>query len=112
MPTKALTRTVYRTVKAKRRHRAKFTLPLAVVAGFIPLGLHIKHGYDVAGIHGAGHNMVEALTGYNEASHDWDFKNLKYGTGPIVAGFMVHYFASKFGINRALGRAKVPFLRI
>jgi hypothetical protein len=32
--------------------------------------------------------------------------------GPWIAGFAIHWGATRFGVNRALGRARIPVIRV
>lgn len=99
--------------KRKHRSKAKATIPLAVLAGFVPIARDIVQGYTASGIQGAGHYLVGGLTGYDSNTHKW---NLPWAVNhfylPVGAGFLVHTLASRLGVNRALGRAGVPLLRI
>lgn len=111
MATKAIVR--YRSRPKARRHaRAKMTIPLAVVAGFVPLGVFAYEGYLAGGFANAGRRIAQRLTGYDSTANVFIAKELMAGWGPIVTGFAVHWFAGKMGINRALGRAKIPLLRL
>lgn len=98
----------------KRTHRkGQPTIPLAVLAGFVPLAKDVYTGYTSGGVAGAGHYLVGGVTGYDTntgkfnlpwaASHFWL---------PVGAGLLVHKLAGRMGVNRALGRAGVPFIRI
>lgn len=99
--------------KAKaHRRRAGMTVPLAVLAGFAPLGVSTIEGFKQNGAEGAMHYAVAGLTGWDTRTNKWELAYMTRGTIPIVLGFLVHYAASRLGVNRALGRARVPFLRI
>lgn len=113
MATKAAVRTIYRTERKSKRHRrAQTTIPLAVVAGFMPLLGHAIAGFNSAGLMGIGKNICLGLSGYNLDDGQWYRNELKYGLWPILGGFLVHWGANKIGLNRALGRARIPLLRI
>lgn len=110
----AKTRTIVRyRSKAKRTHRkAGFTLPLAAVAGFAPLVINaVDRGRRDGAMSGVA-SVSQGLTGYNPQSGDWKLSRLTEGLLPIMIGLGVHKLAGKFGINRMLGQAKVPFIRI
>lgn len=98
--------------KSKRRSRAGFTLPLAVVAGFLPLGIHAVDDYRVGGITHVGKGLTVRTTGYMVDTGKFELKYLTQGLLPILAGLVAHKVAGRLGVNRALGRARVPFLRI
>ena len=98
----------------KRRSRRSFTLPVAPILGIVAMSNangawdNVKSG-DLAG---AVEKWTKALTGYSPSSGDFDINRLNAGFTPIVVGFLVHWIAGKIGINRALGRAKVPVVRV
>jgi hypothetical protein len=98
--------------RARRRADSKTTIPLAVVAGFVPLAVDVVKAFQSDGIDGAGRKLCSQTTGYDPADHQWRFEGMMQGLGPIILGFGVHKLASMLGINRALGRAKIPLLRI
>jgi len=52
------------------------------------------------------------FTGYDPEGFEPFGKYLGKGLAPILIGFAVHWLASKLGVNRMLGAAKVPILRI
>lgn len=111
----AATKTIvrYRTPKAKRHHRrAGFTLPVAVLAGFTPLAYEVLGGYRAGGIANAGSRALIMTTGYNTQDGKWHPEMMLRGLGPIVLGMLVHKAAGRIGVNRALSRAGVPFVRI
>ena len=97
--------------KVKRAHRkAKFTLPIAVVAGFIPTVYGVwNRRSSMANVSAY---LQSSWTGTNPVDFSFSFSNLKTGLLPALAGFGVHLLASKVGINRALGRAGIPFFRV
>jgi hypothetical protein len=102
--------------KKKRRSSRKFTLPLAPVAGLAaglitPIQQAISGNYD-----NAFRSLVANYTGVeNAGTSNAKFapKYLVRGLLPLVAGLVVHkVVGGMLGINRILGRAKVPVLRI
>ena len=109
---KSRVRRVY--VKAKRRGRGRggFTVPIAVVAGFGPMLSDVLHGYQTGGIKSASNDLLANVTGYDARAGKWDFQLLAKGMGPVLAGFVVHKFAGKLGINRAMAKAGIPWVRI
>lgn len=115
MATKTITRYRTRTVRAKSRRRAQFTLPLAVVAGFAPMGLNLWGNVKriMAGdVAGGTQGLVIHTTGYNTDTKSFYWPALAMNYGPILAGFLLHKVAGRVGINRALAQARVPFIRI
>jgi len=94
----------------KRRYsKPKMTIPLSVVAGFVPVVVGVwnrrNSGTEV------GNYLQSSFTGVG-TDGKFSFANLKTGLLPIVAGFGVHMIAGKLGINRAIARARIPFVRI
>jgi len=98
--------------KAKRHARAKTTIPLAVVAGFVPLATFAYEGYMVGGFSNAGARVAQRLTGIDSTARVFIGAELVKGWTPILAGILMHKLANKLGINAALGRAGVPLLRL
>lgn len=99
--------------KTKKFHRRgnQFKLPLAVIAGFGPLASNL---YAVSP--GGPQRMLwmgtQAITGYDTDTGVWWAPNLMKGTIPILLGVAVHKIAGRLGINRAIGAAGIPFIRI
>jgi len=93
-----------------RRRKAQMTIPLAVVAGFLPAGGRL---YDNRGsAQELSDTASRIFLGFDPSRGNWDFEELKYGLAPIFVGFLMHKIASGLGVNRALGAARVPFIRI
>ncbi|GAH99796.1 unnamed protein product [marine sediment metagenome] len=89
------------------------TIPLGIVAGFVPYLVNLKQGYDAGGLGMMSMYGVRSLTGYNYETHSFSVGDMRYGLMPILLGMGVHKFiGGKLGVNRALGRAKVPFIRL
>jgi hypothetical protein len=64
------------------------------------------------GIQQVPHIVAHHLAGYNTWDGTYSTTRMIKGWTPIVAGFLVHKLASKFGINRAIAGAGIPFIRI
>lgn len=105
------TRTVY--VKSKRRHKAAFTIPTAIVAGFAPLAYHAYYGYRSGrGIEGVLHYAAADFGIDTDDNGKFHLEWLMRGISPIIVGMLVHKVANGLGINRMLSRAGVPFIRV
>jgi len=109
-----------RSSRGKNRvhHKAQMTVPLAVVGGFMPL-LDFMAGSFAAGpgspeglVRHMARDLCMITTGYDTWNKKWNMSHMWRGTFPILLGLGVHKLATKFGLNRALGRAGIPFLRI
>jgi len=98
--------------KKKHRRKARATLPLAVVAGFVPPARIINAEFQANGFEGGAAAASRIFIGYDSSTAQWDFQQLQYGFGPILVGFAIHKIAAMAGINRALAAAKIPFIRI
>jgi len=114
MATKAIARrrTIVRYVRRGHRSAAKMTVPLAVIGGFVPLGVRSYNGFKANGWVGGLDGISSGLTGYSVFDQKWHPEIMMQYTAPIIGGFLVHWLAGRLGVNRALGRAKVPFIRI
>ena len=100
-------------IKSPKKKNGGFTIPLAVVAGFtVPLG---RLWYDYKGTKNLDittRQLGQFFTGYDWTTGKFNFELLKFGTMPVLAGFAVHMLASKMGINRLLGSAGIPIIRL
>jgi len=98
---------------SKRHHkRPGMTVPVAVLAGFAPLGVAALEGYQYNGVKGLAKRVTLGMTGYNIEDKKFYAQEMAKVAGPIVLGVVVHKLAGKLGINRALAGAGVPFLRV
>ena len=103
-------------VKAKRSRR-KFTLPLAVVAGFAPVVSNtFRHGraYGITAPEGAVSEFSRTMIGVdpNDMAKGFQGYRLKYGLWPALIGLGIHKAAGLFGVNRAIAQAGIPIVRI
>lgn len=109
--------------KRKMHHKAKMTIPIAIVAGFVPGVLDVIHNGTTNGWTGSSESGMSTLLGdfmgiqtkeAQEVYHvgGWSPWRLKYGLYPAAAGFLMHWGAQKFGINRMIARAGIPLIRI
>ena len=105
----------YRSPKkvARRHSKRKFTLPLAIVAGMTP---YIFHEYDLYHNKGGLGTMLQyaskPFVPIDPFTGKFDTCDLKWGLIPLSVGVGVHVVANKLGINRAIARAGIPFIRI
>lgn len=100
-----------RNRKKNRRSGNGMTIPMAVVAGFMPLAVNVV-SVSGGGLRRMGWMAAQALTGYDTDTQRFWYPNMWKGTFPIIIGIIVHSIASKLGVNRALGKAGIPFIRI
>lgn len=113
MATKAIARRrVVYVSRPRSRRKAGFTIPVAVVAGFMPLVNQALIGYREGGIQRVSDRVVASMTGYDPATQQWHASHMVHGPLPIVLGILGHKLASRLGVNRALSQAGVPFIRI
>jgi len=97
--------------KGRRRGGKSFTLPLAVVAGLAPGLSQLWRAKDY-GMRQVANVASRDYIGYDPESNRITGAYLGYGLLPLLLGFLVHTVAGKIGINRALGRAGIPILRL
>lgn len=107
--------------KKKRRGSRKMTIPLGLVGG-------LGGAMAVPAATGAGGNSIigavmtgdpqwvleavaENFTGFNPYTGQWNLMNAR-GLWCVLAGLAAHKVASWTGVNRALGRAKIPLIRV
>lgn len=102
----------YRMSKYRTHRSKKITLPLAVILGFMPLVAKGVSDVQAGGFGGLA-NTVPAIIPYDPATRSFTMSQLHMGLWPILAGFLVHKFiGGAFGVNRALSRMGLPWVRI
>jgi hypothetical protein len=84
---------------------------VAVVAGLAPIGIDFVNYTRTQGLTAAFKHTTAIMTGFSEDNR-WHPENMKYGLMPLLAGFMAHWVAGKVGLNRAIAKAGIPFVRI
>jgi len=96
-----------------KRHtrRNQFRIPLAIVAGLAPGVIRTVQGFQV-GMEPGFRDAAIIWTGYDTRANTWNYRNLWYGTFPLLIGVIIHNVASRLGVNRAIARAGIPILRI
>jgi hypothetical protein len=119
------TRNVVGVKMAKRRrfsriHRRRGArrIPLALVGGIAGtvLGGHCNpEDTTIARLQkgdfpGAAVRVIQNFTGYNLDGQGWNWQWINWE--PLVAGIIVHKAASLLGVNRAIGRTKIPLINI
>lgn len=98
--------------RTRTHHKKQFTLPLAVIAGFIPLGVSMYSVQREMGTKAMLTTLPMRLIGYNPNTRTWNLGDMSCGTFAIAAGFAAHMIASKLGLNRVLARSGIPIIRI
>ncbi len=116
----------YRRTKARVR-RAKMTVPIAPIIGLGvgllggPAGTTLMDHVQAKDWRGAVNRLSQSYLGYSPGGGGLypgearlTLEEMKYGLLPLVMGGLVHKFVGgdPVGINRILGRAKVPLVRI
>ncbi len=111
---KAKTRTVYRYKKANpHRSKKRFTLPIAVLLGFAPSISYAWSNFRSTGLEEGVRVFARSFTGYDPASGVWNWAHLNTGLFPVLMGLAVHKFVGgMLGVNRTLGSAGVPIIRL
>lgn len=117
MAKRAIARRAPRRYFVRRSRKSNgFTIPLAVVAGFVPAGLDIFHATQDYGIMAGLDHLSLCTTGITTKPDGHTEFHPGYAAQrlwiPLGAGILVHMLASKMGVNRMLGRVGVPFLRV
>lgn len=101
--------------RKKSRSRKNGTqISLAVAAGMAPLLSNAYQGWKAGGFNADG-GLPEALSTSLfgvDAAGTFYASRMKKGALPLVMGILGHKAASKLGVNRAIARAGIPYLRI
>lgn len=99
--------------KKKAKKRRGFTLPVAALAGVGVAVGHVIGAVKSSGLEKALRVQVpKSFLGYNPENGEWGAGYWSQGLGPMVLGFATHFLASKLGVNRMLGQARVPIIRV
>jgi hypothetical protein len=101
-----------RNVKRRRSGR-KFTIPLLVVAGFLPGITSTIPQITYHGLSGGAAHFTKIMTGYNPLNGSWRWQELQAGLFPVIMGFVGHWLiGGKLGVNRMLARSGIPLIRL
>jgi hypothetical protein len=104
----------WRTRRAKARgHRQKgFTLPLAIVAGLAAPAVQMWEARS-GGMTNVARTASKVMTGYDYTTGTWNMADMRLGLMPVIVGYMVHWLVGgRLGVNRAIARTGIPFIRI
>jgi len=101
--------------------KRNFTIPAALVSG-VALGFVIKPASNWDSPYEAaknGHwdtaikNYATNMIGYRaDTGAIFDTAVGMKGLWALIGGFVIHKLATIVGLNRALGRARIPYLRV
>ena len=99
---------------AKRTSRRRsVTLPMATLLGIGAPILMEKDNMLAGNWNAVATNLAWKFTGFNMGTGQFDPKGLMYGALPAVIGVMISKFVGgNLGVNRKLGQAGVPLLRL
>lgn len=104
--------------KKRVNRKPKFTIPIAVAAGFAPgvSAIYAHRGNGIEGMTAEASRIYLGWAGTNRFGYNdtigFHPYLLKFGTLPILAGILVHKFAGRLGVNRMLSRAGIPIIRV
>jgi len=102
--------------KAKTKRRSSrnggVKIPVSIVAGFMPGLIKVWEAWPSGGS-AAAREAGRIYTGVDFWEGNFAWRRLWYGTIPIIAGAIIHrVVGGMLGVNRAIGRAGIPFIRI
>lgn len=98
--------------KKNNRRKKSFTIPITVAA---PLGYTAYNAYLYAknqSISDAADKVSKWYTGFSLETGKWSADNLYFGLFPLLVGMVAHKAANKLGVNRLLGAAGIPVIRV
>ena len=100
-------------VRQATRQGNRFTLPVAAILGFAPPFSIAWANFRKGGIDQGARVFARSLTGFDPPTGQWNFSYLREGLIPILVGLGVHKFiGGSLGVNRMLGSAGVPIIRL
>jgi len=83
-------------------------IPVAVLAGFIPATAWAIDAGRQGNWGAAGERLLASFTGYEWGQKKFTFMYLNKGLYPVLAGMVLHGVANYLGINRYLGKLRLP----
>jgi len=100
--------------KKVHRRKKQVTIPLAVVAGFMPATFRLSSDLtEVGTVKSFARVASRIFTGFDPGvPGKWEFRPMMQGTVPVLFGFLASRVATMVGVNRVIGRMGIPFLRI
>jgi len=103
--------------KKERKHFTRqTTVSLGIILGLAPGVVNVFNTTQKYGINEGMRYATQIYTGYNPADGSFHIagsaSHTRDGLMPLLAGFGLHVAAQKFGINRMIARAGIPFVRI
>lgn len=101
--------------RRKRHGSRKMTLPIgpiAGIAGALMPAINAGMAGRLTGPDSALSWATALMTGYDDQTRQFNWQLLARGWTPIIAGFAAHKLAGMLGVNRALGSAHVPLIRV
>jgi len=112
--TKTQKRRGFSLAKKRRRRSNGMTIPIAPIAGFIPMIIRPVQNLMAGNIDMAFATFTYDTIGYDLPNKKWDAMKMVQNITPLIIGGLVHkYVGGKpLNINAALARAGVPFVRI
>lgn len=113
MATKKVTRRRRYFSRGRANGPKRMTVPVAVALGFAPLLGNVYTEVKTNGWANGLRNSVTTLVPYDFSLRKLDFSKLGSGLYPIIAGLAVHkLIGSMLGVNRALARSGIPYIRL
>lgn len=105
-------RRIRRYYASVKRRSSGMKIPIAPIVGIIS-----SQAINNAAVNALQGNFPAALSWMKEfvgvdGQGNFQWPLLQKNMMPVVAGLLVHKAAGMIGINRALGAAKVPLLRV
>ena len=97
--------------KHHKYHKPKMTLPVSIVAGFMP-GVTRVVAARSGGLTGIASEAGRIFIGYDMATGKFNMNSMMMGTLPIILGVLVHKIANALGVNRFLASKRIPFIRL
>lgn len=99
--------------RRKKKYRRRMTIPIAPIIGLVAGVADAVPAIQQGNMYGALNALSKNYVGYDIVGKKWDYESLKKGLVPLVAGLAIHKIVGSWlGLNRILGRSKVPIVRI
>lgn len=91
----------------------KTVVPMGVIAGMLPGVARSFSVFQLQGAQAAANEFISIYSGFDPITRRFSVANLGYGLMPLFAGLMLsRVVGGMLGVNRLLGRSRIPLLRI
>ncbi len=98
--------------KKRRRKNGGFRIPITIAGPMLYVANKVKDDYTAGGMDRALRFGMMSFIGLDVADGKFKSVSLRHGLYPLLAGMLVHKGANALGLNRAIAKSGLPWIRI